>query len=193
MSAHVISDEQNQHYEYIVKKVRWIQKEKKLLEKIKLQVDNREKECLDNLRDLGCPNPTTTKHFYIFCIKENAPCETLHKEMEQIQQKLVRYPYQKRILIQEEFIVLSSVIRHGYLDIIPELLSDDVCNYIDQIDGRTALYDAVKHGKVDMVKQLLPYMQKESIEVQYAHTLQSALDLATGEFKVCIEERLKEL
>jgi hypothetical protein len=181
------------YYETTLSTLHFVLKEKQSLYETKQQLDHQEQECLAALHCTECPNRTSSTHFYTYCLAPNAPCKSLHKEIETIRKQQARYPFQKRGNDQYGFYVLSAAIRHGYMNIIPEIISDDVCNYIDQVDGRTALYDAVKHEQLDIVKQLLPWMKRHTIEVRYIPTKQSVVDIATEEIRACIEKRLQEV
>lgn len=181
------------YYETTLYNLQWVKQQSPLLYETKQQLDRQEQECLAALHCTECPNHTSSTHFYTYCFAPNAPCKSLHKEIETIRKQQARYPFQKRGIDQYGFFVLSAAIHHGYMNIVPEILSDDVCNYIDQVDGRTALYDAVKHEQLEIVKQVLPWMKRHTIEARYIPTQQSVMDIATGEIKSCIEKRLQEL
>jgi hypothetical protein len=182
------------YYDSTFKKLLSVQKQKLvLLDFIQKLVQN-EKDCIDALQLItDCPNPSTKKIFYSYCIRPNAKCDAFHTEMKTIQQQKSEYMYQKRILDQDEFHVFSAAARYGYLDIIDELLSENSCNYINTLDGRTVLYDAVRYNQFEVVKKLLPWMKVNTIytKVNYFPSIQhSVIELATEEIKQYIKEYL---
>ena len=171
-----------------------IEKQKIFLNESMQKLSQKEQDCLVALRLITeCLNPSTKKIFYPYCIRPNAKCEIYHIEMEKIQQEKLQHFYQTRILDQDEFILFCGATRHGFLDIIDKLVSENSCNYIDRLDGRTVLYDAVRYEQFEIVKKILPFMKIDTIQtkVRYFPAVQhSVLELATGEIKQYIQDYL---
>jgi negative regulator of genetic competence, sporulation and motility len=157
------------------------------------QLEQKESECFAALEQINCQNATNLQnHFFKDCIKPNAPCDTLHKELDAIQKKKQSLLSEKQYIKQREFDILSAAARHNYLEIIDELVSEEVCNYI-YTDGRTVLYDAVRYRNFESVKKILPWVTLETILTKihfYPGIYHSVIEIATEEIKEYLEKNV---
>jgi hypothetical protein len=184
----------NRYYQSTLLSLHSTQKNKIVNQEAIRKLEQKESDCFAALKQINCQNATNVQnHFFKDCIKPNASCATLHKELDVIQQKKTSLLSEKQYIKQREFDVLSAAARHDYLDIIDELVSEEVCNYI-YLDGRTVLYDAVRYKNFESVKKILPWVKLETIltKIQfYPGIYHSVLEIATEEIKEYLEKNVE--
>ena len=113
--------------------------------------------------------------------------------MDNIQIKKTNLFLEKKYIIQRQFDLLSVASRYNLLDIIDEIVSEEVCNYIYS-DGRSVLYDAVRYHNFESVKKILPWVKLEIILTKtnfYPEIYHSVIEIATGEIKEYLEKNVE--
>ena len=142
------------YYQSTLRKLKSVQDKKVSLYTSIQQLEQQERDCISAMTRTECPNPTTQRITFLYCIKQHSPCESLHRQMETIQQRKAQHAYHTYCLVEQEFIVLCASIRRGYLDLVDQVLTDESCNYIDPINGKTALEEAIKHDRNDIAEKV---------------------------------------
>jgi hypothetical protein len=166
----------------------------KLKQEIIVTLSEREKlqqakvQCVQSL---DCPNTTNHNHVYLECIKPDAKCREIHARLTEIDKQLSRNASRNRYFWQQLFFECRDAIRKNDVDffdgIFKEFTPEEVCNYTE-IDGENLLYNAVVFSRIDIVKKIMPFTKKETINSMK----KSALELATGEIKTLIETLIGE-
>ena len=163
---------------------------KKQLDRILSEGNQLQKAKDDCVESLDCPNKTNSNHVYLECIKPDAKCTEIHKKMTEIDEKITRNKSQNRSFWQELFIECRRAIRKNDVEffdhVFEEFTPEYVCNYTE-FDGENVLFNAVVFSRIDIVKKIIPFTKKETINLKIQSMQKSALELATGEIKKIIE------
>jgi hypothetical protein len=142
------------------------------------------------VQSLDCPNTANHNHVYLECIKPDAKCREIHARITEIDTQLSRNASRNRYFWQQLFFECRDAIRKNDVDffdsIFKEFTPEQVCNYTE-IDGENLIYNAVVFSRIDIVKKIIPFTKKETINLKLQSMQKSALDLATGEIKTLIE------
>jgi hypothetical protein len=152
-----------------------------------IQLQKAKDECVGSL---NCPNKTNSKHVYLECIKPDAKCIGVHGQITEIDEKIARNKSQNRSFWQQLFFECRRAIRKNDLEffdhVFEEFTAEYVCNYTE-FDGENVLFNAVVLSRVDIVKKIMPFTKKETINSKIQSIQKSALDVATAEIKKIIE------
>jgi hypothetical protein len=151
-----------------------------------------QQEKVQCVQSLDCPNTTNHDHVYAKCIEPGAKCREIHARLTEIDKQLSRNASRNRYFWQQLFFECRDAIRKNDVDffdsIFNEFTPEQVCNYTE-IDGENLLYNAVVFSRIDIVKKIMPFTKKETINLKLRPMQKSALELATGEIKTLIGEK----